>query len=218
MEPRYASKTRYFLLTSPLRRQNMPKMRENPKKMGLTAKFSRFSEHFSDLQTLRAGKQPRISTMGSNLRPTTCRLCTPYRSLHTYLVQSVGRGLTPDVRITESALKITKRATSGKLSTGNAHKTALCLEKPLFSLYNPSTATKRTRNARKIEESGPYGPVFAISRTFFRTIDLTGRKTAKISNNRFQATTHKLSHCDGLRTLQSFIVGHGLLHTAVGRA
>ena len=94
-----------FLLTSPLRRQNMPKMRENPKKIGLTAKFLRFSEHFFDLQTLRAGKQPRISTMGSNLRPTTCRLCTPYRSLHTYLVQSVGRGLTPDVGIINTAYK-----------------------------------------------------------------------------------------------------------------
>ena len=97
MEPRYSPKKRYFSATAALQRQNMPKMRENPKKMGLMAKFSPFFAHFPDLQTLRAGKQPRISTMGSNLRPTTCRLCTPYRSLLTYLVQSVGRGLTPDV-------------------------------------------------------------------------------------------------------------------------
>ena len=99
MEPRYSPKNRYFSATARLQRQNMPKMRENQKKMGLTAKFSPIFAHFFHLQTLRAGKQPRISTMGSNLRPTTCRLCTPYRSLHTVMVQSVGRGLTPDVGI-----------------------------------------------------------------------------------------------------------------------
>ena len=133
-------------------------------------------------------------------------------------LHKVSGPLNRDVRIKESALKMTKRATSGRLSTGNARRTALPLEKPLFFGYNPSTATKRAENARKTNKNGLYGKASAISRTFFRTMDLTGRKTAKISNNRFQATTHKLSHCDGLRTLQSFIVGHSLLHTAVGRA
>ena len=92
MEPRYCPKNRYFSATDPLRRQNMLKMHEKQKKMGLTANFSPIIGHFPDLQTLRAGKQPRIPTRGSNLRPTTGRLCTPPRSLHTYLVQSVGRG------------------------------------------------------------------------------------------------------------------------------
>ena len=129
-----------------------------------------------------------------------------------------GSRLTRDVRIKESTLEMTTRATSGKLSTGNARRTARPLEKPIFFGYKPSTAKKRAENARKTDKNGLYGKDSAISRTFFRTMNLTGRKTAKISNNRFQATTHKLSHCDGLRTLQSFIVGHSLLHTAVGRA
>ena len=88
---------------------------------------------------------------------------------------------------------MTKRAISGKISTGDAQRAALPLGKPLFFGYNHSTATKRTENARKTEESGPYGPVFAISRTFSKPIDLTGPKTAKISNKGLQATTHKLS-------------------------
>ena len=88
---------------------------------------------------------------------------------------------------------MTKRAISGKISTGDAQRTALPLEKSLFFVYNPSTATKRARNARETEESGPYGPVFAIFRTFSKPMDLTGPKTAKISNKGLQATTHKLS-------------------------
>ena len=122
-------------------------------------------------------------------------------------LHKVSGPLNRDVRIKESALKMTKRATSGRLSTGNARRTALPLEKPLFFGYNPSTATKRAQNARKSTENGPYGLVFAIIRTICRTIDVTGPKTAKISNNRFQATTHKLSHCDGLRTLQTLWAG-----------
>ena len=98
-----------------------------------------------------------------------------------------------DVRIKESALRMTKRAISGKISTGDAQRAALPLEKPLLFVYNHSTATKRARNARKTEESGPYGPVFAISRTFSKPMNLTGPKTAKISNKGLQATTHKLS-------------------------
>ena len=110
-------------------------------------------------------------------------------------LSSTARGscLNPDVRIKESALRMTKRAISGKISTGDAQRAALPLEKPLLFVYNHSTATKRARNARKTEESGPYGPVFAISRTFSKPIDLTGPKTAKISNKGLQATTHKLS-------------------------
>ena len=88
---------------------------------------------------------------------------------------------------------MTKRATSGKLSTGDAQRAALPLEKPLFFGYNHSTATKRAENARKTGEYGPYGPVFAISRTFSETMDLTGLKTAENSNKGLQATTHKLS-------------------------
>ena len=33
---------------------------QNPENVGLTAKFSRFSEHFFPLQALWAGKQPRF--------------------------------------------------------------------------------------------------------------------------------------------------------------
>ena len=39
-------KNRYFPITSPLQRQNMPKMRKKPENVGLTAKFSRFYEHY----------------------------------------------------------------------------------------------------------------------------------------------------------------------------
>ena len=46
MKPPYSPKNRYFSATTPLRRQNMPKMRKNPGNVGLTARFSRFSEHF----------------------------------------------------------------------------------------------------------------------------------------------------------------------------
>ena len=98
-----------------------------------------------------------------------------------------------DVRIKESTLEMTKRATSGKLSTGDAQRAALPLEKPLFFGYNHSMASKRAINARKTEESWPYGPVFAISQTFSETMDLTGPKTAENSNKGLQATTHKLS-------------------------
>ena len=47
MEPRYSPKNRYFSSTALLQRQNMPKMRKNQKKMGLTAKFSPIFAHFS---------------------------------------------------------------------------------------------------------------------------------------------------------------------------
>ena len=88
---------------------------------------------------------------------------------------------------------MTKRAFSGKTITRKTRRTTLCLEKPLFSGYNPSSTTKYAENARETEEIEVYGPVFAISRTFFRNMNLTGRKTAKNSNKGFQPTTHKLS-------------------------
>ena len=167
---------------------------------------------------LTGRKTAKISNKG--LQPTTHKLSAMHNELLATHQSGIVRGsqLNPDVGIKESALKMSTRVTIDKLSTGKARRTALPLKNPMFFVYNPSTATKRAENARKTDKNGLYGNASAISRTFFRTMDLTGRKTAKISNNRFQATTHKLSHCDGLRTLQSFIVGHGLLHTAVGRA
>ena len=74
-----------------------------------------------------------------------------------------------------------------------AHEAALCPEKPLFLGYNLFTATKYAENARKHEENGPYGQLSAISMTFFRSTNLTGRKTAKNSNNGVQPTTHNWS-------------------------
>ena len=68
----------------------------------------------------------------------------------------------------------------------------LCLRKTLFSGYNPSPATNYAENAYKTEKHGVYEPVFAISMTFLRSMNLTGRKTAKNSNKGFQPTTHKL--------------------------
>ena len=88
---------------------------------------------------------------------------------------------------------MTKRAFSGKNTMRGAHETALQPEKPLFFGYNPSIATKYAENARKSEENGSYGQVFAISTTFFRTTNLTGPKTAKILNNGVLGTRHKVS-------------------------
>ena len=136
-------------------------------------------------------------------------------------LSSTARGsrLNPDVRIKESALKMTKRVISGKVSTGSAHEATLPHEKPLFFVYNPSTATKRSKNARNTEENGPYGQVFAISMTFIRTMNLTGPKTAKISNKGLQPTTHKLSamHNELLATNQSGIVRGSRLNPDVLR-
>ena len=75
----------------------------------------------------------------------------------------------------------------------DAHETALQPANPLFLGYNPFTATKYAENARKSEENGPYGQLFAIFRTFFRSTKLTGRKTAKNFNNGVQPTTHNWS-------------------------
>ena len=47
-------------------------------------------------------------------------------------------------------------------------------------------------NAHKAEKHGFYEPVFAISMTILRSMNHTGRKTAKNSNKGFQPTTHKL--------------------------
>ena len=90
-EPPYRAKNRYFSATTLLRRQNGLEMREKPIQMGYSEEFSRISEHFFQLLTFLAGKQPRFRTRGCNLRPTSCRLCTPPRPLHTDLVLSVGR-------------------------------------------------------------------------------------------------------------------------------
>ena len=87
---------------------------------------------------------------------------------------------------------MTKRAAIGETIMRKTRRATLCLGKPLFSGYNPSTATNYAENARKSEESGPYGQVFAISTTLFRITNLTGPKTAKILNKGFQPTTHKL--------------------------
>ena len=87
---------------------------------------------------------------------------------------------------------MTKRAAIGKTITRKTRRAALPLEIPLFSGYNPSTATNYAENAHKTEKHGVYEPVFAISMTFLRSMNLTGRKTAKNSNKGFQPTTHKL--------------------------
>ena len=87
---------------------------------------------------------------------------------------------------------MTKRAIIGKTITRKTRRATLCLEKPLFSGYNPSTATNYAENAHKTEGNGPYGQLSAISMTFLRSMNLTGRKTAKNSNKGFQPTTHKL--------------------------
>ena len=101
---------------------------------------------------------------------------------------------------------MTKRAAIGKTITRKTRRATLCLGKPLFFGYNPSTATNYAENARKSEENGPYGQLFAISTTFFRNMNLMGRKTAKILNNGLLGTTHKLSLCTPLRTLLSYRV------------
>ena len=88
---------------------------------------------------------------------------------------------------------MSKRAINGKTITRDAHEAALCLENPLLFGYRPSTATKYAENARKSEENGPYGQLFAIFRTFFPSTNLTGRKTAKNFNNGVQPTTHNWS-------------------------
>ena len=113
---------------------------------------------------------------------------------------------------------MTKRAAIGKTISWKTRRATLCLEKPLFFGYNPSTATKYAENARKSEENGPYGQVFAISTMFFRITNLTGPKTAKISNKGLQPTTHKLSamHNELLATHQSGIVRGSQLNPDVG--
>ena len=88
---------------------------------------------------------------------------------------------------------MSKRAISGKTITRDAQEAALQPEKPLLFGYRPSTATKYAENARKSEENGPYGQLSAISMTFLRSMNLTGRKTAKNSNKGLQPTTHNWS-------------------------
>ena len=87
---------------------------------------------------------------------------------------------------------MTKRAAIGKTIMRKMRRATLCLGTPLFSVYNPSTATNYAENAHKTEEHGFYEPVFAISMTILRSMSLTGRKAAKNSNKGFQPTTHKL--------------------------
>ena len=93
---------------------------------------------------------------------------------------------------------MSKRAINDKTISRGAHGTALQPEKPLLFFYSPSTATKYAENARKSEENGPYGQVFASFRTFFPSTNLTGRKAAKNFNNGVQPTTHNLP---AMRTL-----------------
>ena len=97
---------------------------------------------------------------------------------------------------------MTKRACSGITITRKAQKPRYGSKNRYCLAYNPSTATNYAENAPKTEENGPYGQLFAISTMFFRTINLTGPKTAKILNKGFQPTTHKLSarHTSSLAT------------------
>ena len=69
MKPRYSQKNRYFLLTSPLQRQNMLIMRGNPKKMGLTAKFPRFLRHFSIYKPYRPENSQEFQQWGPTYDP-----------------------------------------------------------------------------------------------------------------------------------------------------
>ena len=62
---------------------------------------------------------------------------------------------------------MSKRAINGKTITRGAQEAALQPEKPLLFGYRPSMATKYAENARKSEENGPYGQVFANFHTFF---------------------------------------------------
>ena len=101
---------------------------------------------------------------------------------------------------------MTKRAAIGKTITRKTRRAALPLEKPLFSGYNPSTATNYAENARKSEEIGPYGQLSAVSMTILHSMNLTGRKTAKNSNKGLLGTTHNLSLCKPLRTLLDYRV------------
>ena len=87
---------------------------------------------------------------------------------------------------------MTKRAINGKNTMRGAHETALQPEKSLFLGYNFSTATKYAENARNTGENGLYGQLFANFRTFSRSTNLTGWKTAKNSNKGVQPTTHNL--------------------------
>ena len=87
---------------------------------------------------------------------------------------------------------MTKRAAIGKTIMRKMRRATLCLGKPLYSGYNPSTATNYAENAHKTEEHGFYEPVFAISMTILRSMNLTGRKTAKNSNKAFHRTAHNL--------------------------
>ena len=87
---------------------------------------------------------------------------------------------------------MTKRAAIGETIMRKTRRATLCVGKPIFSGYNPSTATNYAENAHKAEKHGFYEPVFAISMTILRSMNLTGRKTAKNSNKGFQPTTHKV--------------------------
>ena len=103
---------------------------------------------------------------------------------------------------------MTKRAISGKIITRGAHEAALLPEKPLLFGYRPSTATNYAENARKTEENGFYGQVFADFRTFSRSTNLTGWKTAKNSNKGLHRTAHKLPHLHGLAMIQPVEATH----------
>ena len=100
---------------------------------------------------LTGRKTAKISNKG--LQPTTHKLSAMQSSfLATHLIGIIrGSSLTPDVRIKESALKMSKRVISGKVFTGSAHETTLPHDKPQFFVYNPSTATKRA-NMREIQK------------------------------------------------------------------
>ena len=87
---------------------------------------------------------------------------------------------------------MTKRAFSGRTITRRTQKPRYGSKNRYCLAYNTSTATNYAKNASKTEENGPYGQLSAISMTILRSMNLTGRKTAKNSNKGFQPTTHKL--------------------------
>ena len=93
-------------------------------------------------------------------------------------------------------MELTTRRNDGKTydMRNYAHGAALQPEKPLLSDYEPSTAPNYAEDERKSGGNGPYSQVSAIFRTFLRSTNHMGWKTAKILNNGLHRTAHKLPH------------------------
>ena len=97
-----------------------------------------------------------------------------------------------------------------------AQEAALQPEKPLLFGYNPFTAPKYAENAQKTEENGLYGHFSAISMLFFRNMNLTGPKTAKILNNGLHRTAHKLPHLHRIAMIKPIAPTHYFLCALFG--